>query len=68
MRRILVGIGIVVLMLSFAGVAGAAPAQSKRTSVVKQFLVWLQGKLILPLPGPAEDEGKLILPHPTQES
>lgn len=68
MRRKLFGIATVVLMLSVAGVAGAATTQKKQASGVKRLLVWLQGKLIIPWPTPAEEEARLILPDPTQKS
>ncbi|HEY0140528.1 MAG TPA: hypothetical protein VGF48_06510 [Thermoanaerobaculia bacterium] len=67
MRRKLFSIATVVLMLSFAGVAGAATTQKKQASGVKRLMVWLQGKLIIPWPT-TEEQGKLILPHPTQGS
>lgn len=43
----------VLLGLTFAGDATAASGPAKqKTSAVKQLLVWLQGKLIIPVPSP----------------
>lgn len=53
MRKTAIVVTAVLLGLTFAGNATAATGPAKqKTSAIKHLLVWLQGKLIIPVPSP----------------